>query len=85
VGIHSAVNHSRSEERLSVAEAIDIFTRQAAYSTFDEDKRGSLQKGMDADLAVLDENPYDIDPENLRDLNVLMTVARGNIVFEDYS
>lgn len=85
LGIHSAVNHSRSEERLSVAEAIDIFTRQAAYSTFDEARRGSLEEGMDADLVVVGEDPFDIDPAELESLNVLMTVTRGQIVFEDYS
>ncbi|MDQ3460022.1 MAG: amidohydrolase [Deinococcota bacterium] len=85
LGVHSAVNHSRSEERLSVAEAIDIFTRQAAYSTFDEGRRGSLETGMDADLVVVDEDPFDIDPAELESVSVLMTVTRGQVVFEDYS
>ncbi len=85
LGIHSVVNHSRSEERLSVAEAIDIFTRGGAYASFDEHRRGVLEPSFDADLVVVDQNPFDIDPEELYDLQVLMTITRGEIVFEDYS
>jgi predicted amidohydrolase YtcJ len=82
LGIHSAVNHSRASERLSVAEAIHLFTQDAAYGTFDEHRRGRLEPGWDADFAILDEDPFSIDPAGLEALEVLMTVCRGEVVFE---
>ena len=84
LGVHSVVNHSRTEERLSVGEAIDMFTRGAAYASFLEGRLGQLEPGFEADLVVVDQNPFDIDPEELYDTSVLMTISRGLVVFEDY-
>jgi predicted amidohydrolase YtcJ len=82
LGIHAAVNHSRSEERLSVRVALEMFSRGVAYSSFDEDKRGALKTGMQADLTVIAENLLEADPATLKDIPVLMTVVDGSIVFE---
>jgi predicted amidohydrolase YtcJ len=82
LGIHAAVNHSRTEERLTVREALDMFSTGVAYSSFDEDKRGQLKTGMQADITVVAENLLEADPATLKDIPVLMTVVDGSIVFE---
>jgi predicted amidohydrolase YtcJ len=82
LGIHAAVNHSRKEERLSVWEALELFTGGVAYSSFDEDKRGRLETGLQADITVLAENPLTANPSTLKDIPVLMTIVDGTIVFE---
>ncbi len=82
LGIHAAVNHSRKEERLNVREALDMFTQGVAYSSFDEDKRGELKTGLQADITVLAENIFETAPEKLKDVPVLMTIVDGSIVFE---
>jgi predicted amidohydrolase YtcJ len=82
LGIHAAVNHSREEERLSVREALELFTGGVAYSSFDEDKRGRLETGLQADITVLTENPFTVNPDILKDIPVLMTIVDGTIVFE---
>ncbi|MGL4611324.1 MAG: amidohydrolase [Trueperaceae bacterium] len=82
LGIHAAVNHSRPEECLSVKDAVAMFASGVAYATFDEDKRGHIQTGLQADITVLAENPFAVDPRTLKDIAVLMTLVDGSIVFE---
>lgn len=76
-GVHAAVNHSRPEERLSVAEAIDLFSHGVAYAAHHEDRRGRLAVGFDADLTVLDRDPFEVDPNELDRLAVRATYVRG--------
>lgn len=82
LGIHSAVNHPYPEHRVSVYQALRMFTIDAAYAAFEEDKKGSLEVGKAGDLTILAEDPYRISKESLRDMNVMMTVKDGNIIFE---
>ena len=79
LGVHAAVNHSREEERLSVQEAIRMFSEGVAFSTFDEGRRGRIHPGFDADLTVVDRNPLDVDPATIADLRPVMTVVRGRV------
>ncbi len=82
LGIHSVVNHSREIERLAVNHAIDIFSYGIAYSTHHEHHRGRLEPGFDADLTLLQSNPFETDPTALKDIEIAMTVCRGTIVYE---
>ena len=82
LGIHAVVNHSRQEERLSLEQAIDIFTQNIAYSTHHEKQRGRLEPGLDADVTLLQSNPFETDPKDIKDIEVAMTLCRGQIVFE---
>lgn len=82
LGIHAAVNHSREEERLNIQEALELFTSGVAYSSFDEEKRGRLETGLQADITVLKDNPLTTDPTSLKDIPILMTIVDGAIVFE---
>ena len=81
LGIHAAVNHSRLEERLSIPEALELFTRGVAYSSFDEDKRGQLTPGFQADITVLAENIFNTEPSTLKDIPIRMTIVDGSVVF----
>ena len=55
-GIHAAVNHYVREEALSIQQALDLYTRNAAWMSFDENERGSLEAGKRADMVILDRN-----------------------------
>ena len=70
-----------ANEILTVDEAVRLFTTDSAYASFEEDKKGSLEIGKCADLVVLDKNIYEIDPNDIINTNVLMTVLDGKIVF----
>ena len=64
-GIAAAGGHYVGEESLSFAEALALFTRNAAYGCFDEEERGTLEKGKAADMTVLSENPLALKPAEL--------------------
>ena len=87
VGIHAAVTRQqadgtpaggwRPEEKLDVAGAIELFTKNSAYSSFEEHIKGTLVPGQLADLVVLDGDPFDVAPEALKDLTIAMTICGG--------
>lgn len=81
LGVHAAVNHSREVERVSVADALDMFTRGVAYACHEEDRRGRLEVGLEADLTVLDGDPFAVDPAALTSLKPVMTVVDGHIAY----
>ena len=82
LGIHSAVNHPYPEHRVSVHQALRMFTIDAAYAAFEEKKKGSLEKGKEGDLTILEKDPYNVSPDSIRDIKVMMTVKDGNIIFQ---
>ncbi|GAA2001310.1 amidohydrolase [Brevibacterium samyangense] len=77
-GIHGAVTRRTrtgqvlgAAEAITTAEAIDLYTRQAAFANCEEDRAGALAPGMFADLQVYEENPIalgDTDPDALLEL-----------------
>lgn len=71
----------RPEEALSVSEAIDTFTKGAAYASFEENIKGKIQPGMLADFVVLGENPFKVDPETLHKIPVMATYLEGEQVY----
>ena len=70
------------KERLTPYEALKAITIWSAYQHFEEDKKGSLEKGKLADLVILDKNPLKINPDSIKDIQVLKTIKEGKIVFE---
>lgn len=69
-------------EKLTVDEAVRLFTIDAAYPSFEENVKGSLEIGKYADMVVLDKNIYEIDEDEIKDVKVLYTIMNGNIVYE---
>jgi predicted amidohydrolase YtcJ len=69
-------------QALSRMEALRCATMNGAYLTFDEDKKGSLEPGKFADLAVLSADPLTVEAKGLSDITSRMTMIGGNIVYE---
>ncbi len=69
-------------QKISVEEALHAYTTGAAYASFEEDQKGQLAPGMLADFVVLDRDLFTIEPEEIRDVRVLRTVAGGRTVYE---
>jgi len=90
--IHAAVNRTTLNhepeggwfpgQKISVHEALKAYTVNNAYAAFEGDVRGIIKKGMLADIAVSDLNLIKCNPENILDMNILMTVVDGKIVYE---
>lgn len=65
------------EERIDLRDAIAGFTINAAYVNFQEDSTGSLEPGKLADLIVVDRNLFEIDPTEISEAKVLLTLLDG--------
>ncbi len=70
------------EQALTRAEALRCATVDCAYLTFDEDKKGSLEPGKLADLAVLSADPLSVEEAGMRDIAAAMTMVGGKAVYE---
>jgi predicted amidohydrolase YtcJ len=85
--VHSAVTRGvwaegMPEQRATLAEALERYTVAGAFTEFAEDEKGSLRKGMLADVVVLDQDIERIDPAALGGVGVRATVCDGRVVFE---
>ena len=69
------------EQRLTPLQAIHATTLGAAYQYFEEDRKGSITPGKQADLVILGANPLQVDPDSLKDIPVIETFARGQSIF----
>jgi predicted amidohydrolase YtcJ len=69
------------DQRASVMEALYAVTQGAAYQYFEEDEKGSISVGKRADFVILGQNPLTADPQELENIEVIETFARGQSVF----
>jgi predicted amidohydrolase YtcJ len=70
-------------ERVSRAEALRMYTLNAAYLTFEEELKGSLEPGKLADLVILDGDPLTCATDEIAGLSVATTVVGGRVTFSD--
>lgn len=68
------------EQGLTVEEALYGYTMGGAYASFEEDIKGSIEEGKLADMVVLSDNIFEIDPHKIKDVNVEMTIFNGKII-----
>lgn len=90
-GIHDAVNRKNPsgypeggwipQERISIFEAMKAYTYMGAFSSFEEDRKGLLKAGYLADLIVLSEDLFAVDPMGIHQIKVEMTIVDGQIVY----
>lgn len=69
------------EEKISVEDAIRCYTLNAAFASYEEKIKGSIEVGKLADFVVLNEDILSIDPVKIKDVVVEMTVFDGEIVY----
>ena len=82
LGVWAAVTRRNlPQEKLSVDEAIRMYTINAAFAGRKEAIKGSIEPGKIADLTILSQDPYNVQPDNIKDINVEMTIIGGQIVY----
>ena len=70
------------EEGLTVDDVVYGYTMGGAYSSFEENIKGSIELGKLADIVVLSEDIFKEDPNNIRHVEVEMTILDGKIIYE---
>ena len=70
-------NHFVEEESLTVEEALKVLTAWPAYSSFEENERGTLRKGLICDMVVLNKNVLEVAPKDLMSVKVEKTYLHG--------
>lgn len=69
-------------ERISVMDALKAVTINAAYQYGEENEKGSIEAGKVADFVILDKDPLDIEPMDIRDIHVMQTIKDAKTIFE---
>jgi len=89
MGIHSLVNRRTRggkpygmSQRISVMEALKLYTINAAYHSFEEDIMGSIEPGKLADMVVLEEDILTVPTETIIDIPISLTIVDGKIVYQ---
>jgi hypothetical protein len=72
----------RPDQNLSVDTALRMVTIEGAYATGEEDVKGSIEVGKLADMAMLSHDPFQVEPDAIKDIEVLWTMVGGDVVFE---
>lgn len=90
-GLHVAVNRTTLDglpaggwlpaERLSLRKAIDAYTRDAAWASFDDQRKGTLARDMLADLVVFSDDIFARPAPRLTDTQVVVTIVDGKVVY----
>jgi predicted amidohydrolase YtcJ len=91
-GIHVAVNRRTPdgipeggwipEQRIPIAKALLAYTHAGAYASFEENRKGQLKPGMLADVVVLSNDLFVIDPMEIAGTKVVMTILDGKVIYE---
>jgi len=72
------------EQKIGVEDALRAYTSTAAYASFDDGIKGSLERGKLADIVIIDRDLTAIPPETIRDAKILKTIVGGKVVWETH-
>ena len=69
------------EQKISLEEAIRAYTVGSAYAEFQENEKGTIAPGKLADLVILTQDIFKIDPKEIEKVKVAMTIMDGRVVY----
>ena len=82
-GIQAAVTRQYfPEEQITVDEALQMYTVNAAYASSQENIKGSIEEGKLADLTILSDDPQKVSPNKIGEIEVRMTIIDGKMVYK---
>lgn len=68
-------------QRISIEDALKICTINGAYASFEEGIKGSITTGKLADFVILADAPQDVDPDQIKHIEIVRTVVGGNTMY----
>jgi hypothetical protein len=70
-------------QKITVEQALKAYTYNAAFASFEEKIKGSIEPGKLADFVILEKDITNLNPADIRDVKVLQTVVGGKTVFRE--
>jgi len=70
------------DQKLTVEEAVHAYTMGSAYAEFQEKEKGSITVGKLADMVLLSDDIFSIDPAKIREVKVLKTIVGGKVIWD---
>ena len=70
------------DQAFTVQEALDSYTIRSAEASFEENRKGQIKAGMLADFVILDENPFDVPQDAIKDIKVCEVYVDGRQVYK---
>ena len=70
-----------AEQAITVDQALRSMTLDSVYLAFEEDLKGTLMEGKLRDVVVLEANPYEVSPQEIRDIPLGVTVVGSEVVY----
>lgn len=80
-GIAACVNRPQNH-RLTVQEAVSVFTSNGAWLGFEEQDKGQLKEGLKADLVILSADPRSVPVRDIENIQIHMVLKEGEVIFE---
>ncbi|MBD3254304.1 MAG: amidohydrolase family protein [Candidatus Lokiarchaeota archaeon] len=83
-GLHALVNRNNliAEQRISMKDALKMYTINGAYAAFEEEVKGTIESGKLANLVILNKNPLEVSKDDVKSLEVIETIIRGKSVYK---
>jgi predicted amidohydrolase YtcJ len=69
-----------ANQRITVDQALQVCTTNGAFASFEEEVKGSITAGKLGDFVILEKDPHDVDPDELKQIKILQTVVGGKTV-----
>jgi predicted amidohydrolase YtcJ len=89
IGIYSAITRKADSgqqvligESIAPEQALEMYTLNGAYASFEENIKGSLSPGKLADIVMLSADPLKTDPDQIKEIRVEKTIIGGEVVWE---
>jgi predicted amidohydrolase YtcJ len=70
------------EQKLTLKEAIEAYTMGSAYAEFQDKEKGSITPGKLADMVILSDDLFSMDPVKIRDVTVVKTILGGKMIYD---
>jgi predicted amidohydrolase YtcJ len=84
LGIHAVLKRPfYPEEQIKIDDALRMYTVNAAFASFEDQFKGSIEEGKLADLTVISRDPTTTEPNKLSEIEVKMTIVDGKIVYSE--
>lgn len=77
-----SINFANPDQKISIADAVRSYTVWPAYTSFEEDLKGTLEKGKLADFIVISNDIFNSPPKELLNTTVTKTIVNGRVIYD---